>query len=105
MWRLHIITLSLMLFLALWMPADGQWFFLPNFTHDVRGLEARPEQGAHFYSSVPEKMKTLLESEKLSERQKKALHWHPATFPHRDFVDIMPMRKVFGWYTMGISSW
>ncbi|MBQ7651489.1 MAG: hypothetical protein IJS15_11050, partial [Victivallales bacterium] len=98
MGRLYKGTLSLMLLFALRMQADGQWFFLPNFTHDVRGLEARPEQGAHFYSSVPESMKPLIESEKLSERQKKALHWHPATFPHRDFVDIMPMRKVFGWY-------
>ncbi len=76
----------------------AQWYFLPNFTHDVKGLEVRPDGEGRFSSSVPEKVKSLMEGEKLSEGQKKVLYWHPAYFPHRDFVRLMPMRKVFGWY-------
>ena len=76
----------------------AQWFFLPNFTHDVRGLEMRPDGDGCFNFSVPENVKKLMEVETLSDSQKESLYWHHASFPHRDFVGVMSMRNVFGWY-------
>lgn len=78
--------------------AAEAWHFLPNYTHDIRGIEARPPGGTPFHSSVPEKVRRLADGDALPEAQKKQLYWRPAAFPHRDFVNLMPMRKVFGWY-------
>ncbi len=78
---------------------NGKWRFLPCFGKDVRGVEAASNGDAHFHDSLPEPVQKLLSPESdLTEAQRNELHWHTATFPHTDFVKIMPQRNSFGWY-------
>ncbi|MBQ6472397.1 MAG: hypothetical protein IJJ33_10465, partial [Victivallales bacterium] len=80
------------------VPAMEEWYFLPNFGKDIRGIE-RMESALGFPSRLSEVANALLApGGGLSEQERKLVKWHPATFPHQDFVGMMPGRKVFGWY-------
>jgi len=77
---------------------DAPWFFLPTFKHQITGLQqitakditagATPFVISAFVARTPE----------LTEEGKKLLVWRAATFPHQDFVKLMPKNNVFGWY-------
>ena len=76
-----------------------EWYFLPCFDKDVRGVEIPLEGDGHFHDSLPEPVQKLLSPESgLTDAQKNELYWHEATFPHSDFARLMPKRNVFGWY-------
>ena len=93
-----IALLLLMLAISFSRAAEA-WYFLPNYTFDIRGIEARTSSlDGRFYLSVPEKVEKLADGDALSDAQKNELHWRRASFPHRDFVKLMPKRGVFGWY-------
>jgi len=78
--------------------AGAPWFFLPTFMHQITGLQqiaakditagATPSVISAFVARTPE----------LTEEGKKLLVWRTATFPHQDFVRLMPKNNVFGWY-------
>ncbi|MBQ7179649.1 MAG: hypothetical protein IJS08_19685, partial [Victivallales bacterium] len=84
---------------SLYVLASEQWFFLPNFHQDIRGIEqildakkpfpfgriTQIREGTAFYESLPD-------------AQRKELYWHPVSFPDRNFVKIMPQKNVYGWY-------
>ncbi|MBQ9367724.1 MAG: hypothetical protein IJT83_08080 [Victivallales bacterium] len=77
----------------------GKWHFLPTFQEAVRGVEAEAVGERDFFASLPTSARRLLaEGTPLTEAQRKELHWRPASFPHRDFVRLMPENKVHGWY-------
>ncbi len=94
------MLVSLLLLAVNWKAAAREaWHFLPTFGHDVRGVEQRPTDGPLFHASIPKSAQKLLSPEgKLTEKQRAEFHWHPASFPHQDFVRLMPERRVFGWY-------
>ncbi len=96
----HIIRLlPLLLAAALLATAREAWHFLPTFNHDIRGIEARPAKDKSFSETIPASTQKLLKPDSgLTEKQRKEIHWHPTSFPHQDFVRLMPERRVFGWY-------
>lgn len=94
--RLAILSICLA---ALSLKSTEQWRFLPNFQIDVRGIEHAIQHGPDVFESLPVPAEPLLlANSPLTESQRNELHWHPARFPHRDFVSMMPQRNVFGWY-------
>ena len=79
--------------------APEKWYFLPCFDRDVRGVEFPSEGEGHFHESLPEPVQRLLsEDTTLTDEQKAEMRWQTATFPHGDFLRIMPDWKEFGWY-------
>ena len=94
--RLAIFSLCLA---VLCLNASEPWYFLPNFQCDVRGVEQSARKDARFFESPPAPVETLLSADSpLTEKQRDELYWRPADFPHRDFVNLMPERNVYGWY-------
>ena len=76
-----------------------QWHFLPTFHEAVRGVEMEAVGEGGFFAALPTPARRLLaEGTPLTEAQRKELRWRPASFPHRDFVRLMPKNKVHGWY-------
>ena len=76
-----------------------KWYFMPCFGKDVRGVEIPSNGDGHFYDAIPEPIQKLLSPESgLTEQQRDELHWQVATFPHTDFVNLMPKNNMFGWY-------
>ena len=79
--------------------APEKWYFLPCFDKDVRGVEIPSNGDGHFYDAIPEPIQKLLSPESgLTEQQRDEMHWRVATFPHTDFVKLMPKNNMFGWY-------
>ena len=75
------------------------WHFLPTFHEDVRGVEFPPDGNTSFFTMLPHSAARLLKrGTPLTAEQRRELYWRPASFPHRDFVRLMPEEKVFGWY-------
>lgn len=84
---------------ALCLNSAESWRFLPNFQCDVRGIEKASRIDADFFDRLPSAADKLLSADSpLTEKQRDELYWHPARFPHRDFVNLMPDRGVYGWY-------
>lgn len=76
----------------------GGWWFLPTYGQDIRGVESVrvAEAGA---PEMPVAAKRLLHaSGGLTEAERREVRWHPVRFPHRDFMRLMPGRRVHGWY-------
>ena len=77
---------------------DG-WWFLPTYGQDVRGVGSVrvPETGA---PELPGAAKRLLlqASGRLTAAERREVRWHPVRFPHREFMRLMPRRRVHGWY-------
>ena len=81
------------------LHAGEDWYFLPNFRHDIRSIETPPDEPGRFHESPPAAIGPLWRPDSgLAETERQELFWHPATFPHRDFVGLMPQNGVFGWY-------
>ncbi len=79
--------------------AREAWRLLPCFGKHVRGIERHAAADGHFYSEVPEQARPLLsEDGGLDERQRELVGWHAVEFPHREFMELMPARRSFGWY-------
>ena len=94
--RLAILSICLAAFC---LKSTELWRFLPNFQVDVRGIQHAIQHGPDIVETLPVPAETLLSANSpLTESQRNELHWHPARFPHRDFVSMMPQRNVFGWY-------
>ena len=75
------------------------WYFLPTFHEEVRGIEMPPTGKRPFFEQIPPPALRLLKPDSpLTEAQRNELRWHPAVFPHQDFVRLMPEKRVFGWY-------
>ena len=84
---------------ALCLNASESWKFLPNFQFDVRGVETSSNSNADVFRHLPAAAEKLLTADSpLTDSQRNELRWRPASFPHRDFVSLMPEQKVFGWY-------
>ena len=96
------LLLTVLLFFLTLSPTvaetDAPWFFLPTFKHQITGLQqitakditagATPFVISAFVARTPE----------LTDKEKNLLVWRAATFPHQDFVKLMPKNNVFGWY-------
>ena len=94
--RLAILSICLAAFC---LKSTELWRFLPNFQVDVRGIQHAIQHGPDIVETLPVPAETLLSANApLTESQRNERHWHPARFPHRDFVSMMPQRNVFGWY-------
>lgn len=94
--RLAILSICLAAFC---LKSTELWRFLPNYQVDVRGIQHAIQHGSDIFETLPVPAETLLSANSpLTESQRNELHWHPARFPHRDFVSMMPQRNVFGWY-------
>ena len=80
--------------------ASEEWYFLPNYRHDVRGIEQSDtgDGGDRFHDILPEAARPLLRAGALEAAQMEEFFWHPVSFPHREFTELMPERQVFGWY-------
>ncbi|MBQ7650765.1 MAG: hypothetical protein IJS15_07390 [Victivallales bacterium] len=87
------------LFLLLSAATAEQWYFLPNYRHDVRGIENAFREGKGFHKRIPSGLAHLRSPDgDLTEEELQKLHWHKAAFPHRGFVETMPQENVYGWY-------
>ena len=98
---MHFRLLSFLLLLVSVWPAvaSERWWFLPNYRHDIRGVEKPSANEEPFFESLPKEAEHLTHEESgLTEAQRQELFWHGARFPHRDFVNLMPGQNVFGWY-------
>ncbi len=94
-----IALVIVLLFVYSCLEATEAWYFLPNYHCDFRGLEKLSAVNDLFHRGFPTIPKSLLVSNStLTEEQRHGLFWHSVSFPHRDFVKLMPERGVFGWY-------
>ncbi len=97
--RAHRVFASI--FLTFSICADGRelWRFLPCFGKEVRGIERHIVTDGSFDSRLPLQAERLLAMDSgLNEAQRRNVRWHPVSFPHREFMALMPARRVFGWY-------
>ena len=76
----------------------GDWYFFPNFTRDIRGIESSVNQEQISQGKNSASVQELHSLKELSKAEKEMFYWHQATFPHQDFVNMMPGKNVFGWY-------
>ena len=85
--------------LASFAHANETWRFLPCFGKDIRGIESHITADGHFYSEMPLQVTRLLTGDfGLQESHRPLVAWHRVEFPHREFMELMPTRRVFGWY-------
>ena len=99
--KIHGFLLLALLLLAphSWSGMFAPWFFLPNFHHDIRGIEKLPASSIGVLQPPAEHASGLLSFDSgLSPMEQHLVHWQEAEFPHRDFVQMMPQNDVFGWY-------
>ena len=99
--KIHGFLLLALMLLAphSWSGMSAPWFFLPNFHHDIRGIEKLPASSIGVQQPPPEHVSGLLSFDSgLSPMEQGLVRWHEAEFPHRDFVRMMPQNNVFGWY-------
>ena len=95
---MRFFAFLVLVFTSATIHAREEWRFLPCFGKDVRGIERHAAEG-HFYSEVPTQASRLLsEDGGLEEAQRALVGWHAVEFPHREFMRLMPARRVFGWY-------
>ena len=93
------LTAWLVCMALLCLEASEPWQFLPNFQCDVRGVETSSNSNADVFRHLPAAAEKLLTADSpLTDSQRNELYWRPARFPHRDFVNLMPEQKVYGWY-------
>lgn len=97
-WMPLVVLLFFLPLFSTVAETDAPWFFLPTFKHQITGLQqitakditagATPFVISAFVARTPE----------LTDKEKNLLVWRAATFPHQDFVKLMPKNNVFGWY-------
>ena len=92
------LRLLLVIITCLCVRLNAEWLFLPTFQHTVRGIEKLDASCLHDHVPAPTDVKPPLTSLTFTPRQLSNLHWHRVTFPHSDFVQLMPEHHVFGWY-------
>ena len=93
----HVFT-SIFLTLSILADACETWRFLPCFGKEVRGIEKHAVSDGSFDSRLPEQAARLLATNSgLNEAQRLNVRWHPVRFPHGEFMELMPARRVFGW--------
>ena len=101
----------LMLFLQARLVETAPWYFLPTFGHDVRwvqGIADYPSSTTETSPPLPVQARFLRSADSgFTEREREFVHWRKATFPHEDFMRIMPERNVFGWYAhaFNVPKW
>ena len=93
------LLLYLLVCLLLAAAKAETWYFLPNYHHNIQGIETPFEGNGWFHESVPTVLEPLWSpGGGLDDAQRHELYWHRVTFPHRGFVELMPQERVFGWY-------
>ncbi|MFA6843727.1 MAG: hypothetical protein WCR33_04965 [Bacilli bacterium] len=104
--RRHFLSIRrlrgvLPLFLAL-LPAtagaSSPWLFLPTFKHQITGLQQTSAQDATVGAMPLAVTAFVARTAEIAEAEKSMLFWREASFPHQDFVKLMPQKNVFGWY-------
>lgn len=82
-----------------WGGSHAPWLFLPNFHHNIRGLEKLEAASIGIHQPPPINVSPLFMTDSgLSRMEQSLVRWHEAEFPHNDFVQMMPENSSFGWY-------
>ena len=92
------VIITALLALSILADACETWRFLPCFGKEVCGIEKHAVSDGSFDSRLPEQAAWLLATDSdLNEAQRRNVRWHPVRFPHGEFMELMPARRVFGW--------